>query len=261
MSIQFLKISRPGHAELRGGAVDDDRGRPLRVLAGEDDRDHPAHRGAVDVRLRDLERVHQAGQVVRPDLHVVVLDGPVGLAVAAHVVVDDLEVLRQLGRAGAKLKWPKPAPWICTTGSPSPVIWYQRSTPLTATLPSISATVTMRQRAPPGARRPRRPRRRRRTSCRCRRGSPRARPGCGRRPPRAGRRPVAVLDRVDGGRAHAPRGRGAGDDHAVAAVRGEQARERACRRTRRRRACSAPARPAAARCAGRSRPSGSPPRA
>ena len=44
------------------------------------------------------------------------------------------------------------------------------------------------QRAPPGARRPRRPRRRRRTSRRCRTGSPRAPPGCGRRPPRAGRR-------------------------------------------------------------------------
>src|SRR4051794_28970969 len=39
-------------------------------------------------------------------------------------------------------------------------------------------------------------------------------------------RPVAVLQRVDGGRPNAARGRRAGDDHAVAAGRGEQGRER-----------------------------------
>src|SRR5882672_1525016 len=41
------------------------------------------------------------------------------------------------GVEGAKLKCPKPAPWIWTTGSPSPVISYQSSTPLTSTLPSM----------------------------------------------------------------------------------------------------------------------------
>ena len=71
-------------------------------------------------------------------------------------------------------------------------------------------------------------------------------------------RPVAVLERVDGGRPDAAGGRRAGDDDAVAAVRGEQAREAACRRTPTRTACSAPARSAAARSAGRSRPSGDP---
>src|SRR5207302_7697926 len=40
------------------------------------------------------------------------------------------------GVAGAKLKCPNPAPWICTTGSPSPVISYQRLTPLTCAVPS-----------------------------------------------------------------------------------------------------------------------------
>src|SRR5882672_6229819 len=41
------------------------------------------------------------------------------------------------GVEGAKLKCPKPAPWIWTTGSPSPVISYQRPTPLTSTLPCM----------------------------------------------------------------------------------------------------------------------------
>ena len=49
------------------------------------------------MRLGDLERVQQPGDVVGPDLHVVVLHRPVGLAVAAQVEVDHLEVLRQLG--------------------------------------------------------------------------------------------------------------------------------------------------------------------
>ncbi len=49
--------------------------------------------------LLDLERVQEPGEVVRPDLHVVVLHRPVGLPVAAHVVVDHPEVLRE-GRRG-----------------------------------------------------------------------------------------------------------------------------------------------------------------
>ena len=43
------------------------------------------------------ERVDQAGDVVGPDLHVVGLYRPVGLPVAAHVVVDHRELLRELG--------------------------------------------------------------------------------------------------------------------------------------------------------------------
>ena len=39
------------------------------------------------------------------------------------------------GVAGAKLKCPNPAPWIWITGSPSPEISYQSSTPLTCALP------------------------------------------------------------------------------------------------------------------------------
>ena len=47
-----LEDEPAGLAELGGGAVDHDRRRALRVLAREDDRDHPAHRRSVDVRLR-----------------------------------------------------------------------------------------------------------------------------------------------------------------------------------------------------------------
>src|SRR5262249_24734524 len=96
-----------GHPQLRRRAVDHDRGRPLRVLAGEDDRDHPAHRGPVDVSLVDLQRVHQAGEVVRPDLDVVVLDRPVRLAVAAHVVVDDPEMFGELGSGRGEVEVPE----------------------------------------------------------------------------------------------------------------------------------------------------------
>ena len=61
---------------------------------------------------------------------------------------------------------------------------------------------------------------------------------CARRVPVADRlarhdRAVAVLERVDGGRADAARRRRAGDDHAVAAGRGEQARERRAEERRR----------------------------
>ena len=92
-----LEDEAPRGAELRRSAVDDDRGRPLRVLAREDDRDHSTHRGAVDVRRLDVEDVHQPGDVVCPDLHVVVLEWPVGGAVAAQVEVHHPEALGQLG--------------------------------------------------------------------------------------------------------------------------------------------------------------------
>src|SRR5215211_5005199 len=94
--------------ELRGCAVDDHRGRTLRVLAREDDRDHAAHRRAVDVGPLDLERVEEPGEVVRPDLHVVVLDGPVRLAVPAQVVVQDLEVAGERGRGEVEVEMPEP---------------------------------------------------------------------------------------------------------------------------------------------------------
>ena len=70
--------------------------------------------------------------------------------------------------------------------------------------------------------------------------------------------PVAVLQHVDGRRADAARGRRAGDDDAVALVRGEQARERRPEERGRVAACSAPARSGAGRSARRSRPSSSP---
>src|SRR5687767_4202773 len=97
-----------GVPELGGRAVDDHGRRALRVLAGEDDRDHPAHRGAVDVRTLDLDRVEEPGEVVCPDLHVVVLDGPVGLAVPAQVVIQNLEVAAELGRGEVEVEMPEP---------------------------------------------------------------------------------------------------------------------------------------------------------
>jgi hypothetical protein len=102
-----LEDELSGHAEPSGCTVDHDRSRPFRILAGEDDRDHPAHRGAVDVRLAKIERVEQPGGVVGPDLHVVALHGPVRLPVAAHVVVDDLEVLGEAGRRGSEVEVPE----------------------------------------------------------------------------------------------------------------------------------------------------------
>src|SRR6266496_3158359 len=41
------------------------------------------------------------------------------------------------GVAGAKLKCAKPAPWIWSTGSPSPVTSYQSSTPFTHALAAM----------------------------------------------------------------------------------------------------------------------------
>ena len=58
----------------------------------------------MNVRLGDVERVEQAGDVVRPHFHVVVLDRPVRLAVAAHVEVDDPEVLRELRGGGGEVE-------------------------------------------------------------------------------------------------------------------------------------------------------------
>ncbi len=60
--------------------------RLVRVLRGERDRDHAAHRGAVDKRLLDPERVEQAGTLVGPALDRVVLDRAVGAPVARGVV-------------------------------------------------------------------------------------------------------------------------------------------------------------------------------
>ena len=95
MSIQFLKIRRPAIPSLaaaqlittevvRSGYL------PAKTIAIIPPIEVPWTCASVD-----LERVHQPGEVVGPDLHVVVLHRPVGLAVAAQVVVDDLEVLRR----------------------------------------------------------------------------------------------------------------------------------------------------------------------
>ena len=90
------------------------------------------------MRLLDPEGIQEPGDVVGPDLHVVVLERAVGLAVAAHVEVDTLNCFESSGVAGSKLKWPNPAPWIWTTGSPSPVILCHRLIPSTPIKPSTA---------------------------------------------------------------------------------------------------------------------------
>jgi hypothetical protein len=64
----------------------------------------------MDMRALDLESVHEPRDVVGPDLHVVVLPGPVRLAVAAHVVVDDAEVPRELRRCQIEVEVPEAGP-------------------------------------------------------------------------------------------------------------------------------------------------------
>ena len=51
-----------------------------------------------------LERVQQPGDVVRPDLHVVVLHRPVGLPVAAQVEVDTLKCFGELRGRGREVE-------------------------------------------------------------------------------------------------------------------------------------------------------------
>ena len=43
----------------------------------------------------DIEALHQGGEIVRPDVEIILLQRPVGLAVAALIVADQLEVLGQ----------------------------------------------------------------------------------------------------------------------------------------------------------------------
>ena len=62
----------------------------------------------MDVRLGELERIHEADEVVRPHLHAVRLHGPIGLPVPAQVVVDDLEVLRELRRRRCEVEVAEP---------------------------------------------------------------------------------------------------------------------------------------------------------
>ncbi len=50
---------------------------------------------------------------------------------------------RAPGVARSKLKWPNPAPWICATGSPSPVIRYQSRAPFTSAVPSTASGATL----------------------------------------------------------------------------------------------------------------------
>src|SRR3990172_7436396 len=58
-----------------------------------------------------------------------------------------LNCFESSGVAGSKLKCPNPAPWICTTGSPSPEIRCQRLTPLTSIMPSITPPTSVSWRA------------------------------------------------------------------------------------------------------------------
>ena len=50
------------------------------------------------------EMVHQPGDVVGPHFHVIVLERPLGLAVAAHVEIDAAESPRQHRRGGGEIK-------------------------------------------------------------------------------------------------------------------------------------------------------------
>ena len=95
MSIQFLKISRPvtpsfAAAQLITTDVVRSGYLPAKTIAI-----MPPIEVPWTCALSMPERVHQPGEVVGPHLHVVVLHRPVGLPVAAHVVVDDPEVLRR----------------------------------------------------------------------------------------------------------------------------------------------------------------------
>ena len=58
----------------------------------------------MDVRGVDPERVHQAGEVVGPHLHVVVLERTIGLAVASLVVVHDRVVLGEHRRGRGEVE-------------------------------------------------------------------------------------------------------------------------------------------------------------
>ena len=131
-----LEDEPSGDAELRRRAVDHDRRRPLRVLAGEDDRDHPAHRRAVDVRLAG-RRARRAGRRRRRPTPPCRSAGRAGRTARSRACRSrsTRKCSASAGVAGAKLKCPKPAPWIWITGSPSPVTSYQSSTPLTCALP------------------------------------------------------------------------------------------------------------------------------
>ena len=95
----------------RHAAVGAGRDRPLRVLADEGDRDHAAHRGAVDEHAVEAEGVEQQRALIGPVLDGVLRVGAVGAAVArgvereqleaalAEAVVDEAEVVAAEQRA------------------------------------------------------------------------------------------------------------------------------------------------------------------
>ena len=85
----------PVDVAAREGAVGAGRDRPLRILGGERDRDHPAHRGAVAERPLDPELVEQPDRLVGPALDRVGLDRLVGSPVAARVVAQQAEPLAE----------------------------------------------------------------------------------------------------------------------------------------------------------------------
>ena len=55
------------------------------------------------MRGLEAELVHQTGDVIRPNLHVVVLERAFRTAIAALVIVDDVEVLVQHWRRGGEV--------------------------------------------------------------------------------------------------------------------------------------------------------------
>src|ERR1700685_1642157 len=48
--------------------------------------------------------IHQSGEIVRPNLHGVVLERSLGLAVAAHIEIDATKATRQDRRCGSKIE-------------------------------------------------------------------------------------------------------------------------------------------------------------
>ena len=108
MSIQFLKMSRPAAPSFAAAQLITTEVVRCGYLPAKTIAIIPPIEVPWTCALLDPERVHQAREVVRPDLHVVVLDRPIRCPVAAHVVVDDAEVLRELGRGRVEVVVPEP---------------------------------------------------------------------------------------------------------------------------------------------------------
>ena len=109
---------------LREGDVGAGRDHAVAVVRREGDRDHPAHRGAVDEDAVELERVEQLRAVVGPALDRVPLARARRGAVAARVEREQPEAgSRKPSLTKPKLCRPKRPPpnWITTGPSSGPV--------------------------------------------------------------------------------------------------------------------------------------------